>query len=161
MVFEIHDVLHLPDEPRVYFREFVDTFDGIALFESLRDGEDAQVCGVGKLVVEVVEARVVVAHEAVHALSYHSQSLLQNLLEGASDGHNLPDGLHRRADLTADAGKLGEVPSRNLAYHIVEVRRVVCGVRRAGFSDLVECVAECNLRRHEGEGVAGGFRCEG
>ena len=81
-------------EPYINLGQFLDALNGIALFQSLCDSKDTQVGGVSQLVVEVVELGVVVAHEAVHALSNHTQTLLNHFLERATDRHNLTHGLH-------------------------------------------------------------------
>ena len=94
LVLQVDDVLQSLQEPYVNLRQLLDALHGVALFQSLCDGEDAQVGGVGQLVVEVVEAGVVVAHEAVHALANHAQALLNHLLEGAADGHDFAHRLH-------------------------------------------------------------------
>ena len=81
-------------EPLVDLRQFLDAVDGQTVFQCLCDGEDAEVGGMGQLVFYVVEARMVVAHEAMHALTDHAQTLLDHLLKAAADAHNLADGLH-------------------------------------------------------------------
>ena len=88
-MFQVNDMLQTREEPLVNFRQFLDTLDGVALFQGLGDGEDAQVGWILQSVVNIVEACVVVAHEAVHALSDHAQTLLDHLFEGAADGHDL------------------------------------------------------------------------
>ena len=113
-------------EPDVDLRQLFDALNGIALFERLGDGEDTQVGRISQLLVKVLELRVVVAHEAVHALTDHTQTLLHHLLERTSDRHDLTDGLHGRTDLTAHTSKLGEVPTGDLTDHIVEARSHIC-----------------------------------
>ena len=81
-------------EPYINLSELFDTRYGITLFQSLGNSEDTQVGGVSQLVVEVVELGVVVAHEAMHALTNHAQALLYHLLERATDRHNLTYRLH-------------------------------------------------------------------
>ena len=127
-VLEVHDVLHALDEPWVNLCQLLYALYRVSLLECLRYGEDTEVGRIGQLLVEVLEFRVVVADKAVHALSYHSETLLEHLLERAANGHYLTDRLHRRAELMADTDKLGEVPPWNLAYHIVQLRSLVCRV---------------------------------
>ena len=94
-MLQIHDVLQTLQEPHVDLRQFFDTLNGVTLFECLGDGEDTQVSRISQLLVEVVELRVVVAHETVHTLTDHTQTLLHHLLETAADTHNLTHRLHR------------------------------------------------------------------
>ena len=82
-------------EPHVNLCQFLDALHGISLFEGLCNGEDAEVGGVLQFLFHVVEGGMVVAHKAVHALSNHTQSLLDHLLEGASDGHDFAHRFHR------------------------------------------------------------------
>ena len=122
-MLQIYDVLQTLQEPHVNLRQFLDALDGVTLFQRLSDGEDTQVGRISQLLVEVLELRVVVAHESVHTLTDHSQSLLYHLLEAATDTHDLTHRLHRRTDLTAHTSKLRQVPTRYLTDHIVELRR--------------------------------------
>ena len=89
LVLLVDDVFQSLQEPLVNLGKLFDTVDGITLLKGLGDGKDAQVCGVGKLVVEVVEVQTLVAHEAVHALPYHTQTFLNEFLETAADRHYL------------------------------------------------------------------------
>ena len=122
LMLQVNDVLQALQEPHVDLGQFLNALYGITLFQSLGNRKDTQVGGVCQSVVQVVELRVVVAHETVHALTNHSQTLLDHLFERTADGHNLADRLHRRANLTAHTHEFGQVPTRNLADHIVEAR---------------------------------------
>ena len=121
-MLEVHDVLHPTDEPRIDLSQFVDPFHRITILKSLRDGENPEVCRVLQLFVEVGEPDVLVADEAVHSLSDHSQTLLDEFLETAADGHDLADRLHAGTDLAADSVELRQVPARNLADEVVQLR---------------------------------------
>ena len=127
--------------------------DRITLFQSLCNGEDAEVGRISKGVLQIVELRMVVTHEAVHALSNHTQAFLNHLLERTSDRHDLTNRLHAGANLTAHTYELRQVPTRNLTNHIVEARSHICGRCRTHLTNLVKGVAEGNLRCHEGEGI--------
>ena len=87
-------MLQTLQEPDINLRQLLDALDGVTLFKCLGDGEDTEVGRISQLLVKVVELRVVVAHEAVHALTDHAETLLDHLLEAAADGHDLTDGLH-------------------------------------------------------------------
>ncbi len=120
LVLVVYYILHALDEPRVDLGQLLDALDGVAFLQSLGDGEDTEVGRIGKLLVQVVELGVVVAYETVHSLTDHAQTLLEHLLERAADRHDFTYRLHRRTDLAAYTGKLGKVPTGNLADHIVE-----------------------------------------
>ena len=90
----------------------------------------------------------------MHALPNHAQTLLHNLLEGASDGHDLADGLHAGADATTDASKLRQVPTGDLSDEVIHLRSDGGRARCARFADLVERVANRQLGRDEGQWIA-------
>ena len=97
----------------------------------------------------------------MHALTDHPEPLLDSLLDGATDGHNLAYRLHTGADLTRHSGKLAEVPSGDLADDVIE-----CWLKegRSGLRDtilqLMESVSHTELGSHKGERIAGGLRGE-
>ena len=159
-VLVVHNVLHALDEPFVYLRQLFDAVHSIALFECLCKGKDAEVGRVGEFLIEVLELHMVVANEAVHALTNHSQALLQHLLEAAANAHNLSDGLHAGANLATHTRELGEVPARYLADEVVERRSHISAVRRTHLSDLVEGIAQGNLRCNECQGIARCLTCQ-
>ena len=82
-------MLQALQEPDVNLGQLFDALNGITFLQSLCNGKDTQVGGVLQFVVQILELGVVVAHESVHALSDHTQSLLDHLLERTSDGHDL------------------------------------------------------------------------
>ena len=92
-------MLQALQEPYVNLRQFLNALYRVALLQCLCDSEDTQVGGVLECIVQIIELRVVVAHEAVHALANHAQTFLHHLLERAADRHNFTDGLHRGTDL--------------------------------------------------------------
>ena len=77
----VDNVLQLTQEPGIDLGQFVDAVDGITFFQCLCDSEDTQICRMRQFMVEVVEVSTVVAHKAVHALTDHTQPLLNDFLE--------------------------------------------------------------------------------
>ena len=71
---------------------------------------------------DVLHLNLMVIYEAMHALSYHAQALLDGLLERTADGHHFTDTLHAGTQLVVHAMELGEIPPGNLANHIVKGR---------------------------------------
>ena len=153
LMLEVNDMLQALQEPYVNLCQFLDALHGISLFESLCNSEDTQVGGVLQFVVEIVETGVVVTHKSVHSLTNHAQSLLYHLLKRATYCHNLANRLHRRTDKTAHSGKLGQVPTGNLAYHIVELRSHVCRVGGSHLTNLVEGITKGNLCSNKSERI--------
>ena len=77
----VNDILHALNEPRVNLGEVEESLYCVALLKSLSDGEDTEVGWVGKFLVEVVELDMVVAHESVHSLTNHAETLLKHFLK--------------------------------------------------------------------------------
>ena len=98
-------MFQLFQEPLVNLGEFVYLVDGIALVHGFRDDEHTLVGGFAKGSVDVVNLQFLVFNKAVHALSNHTQSLLDGLFEGATDGHYLANRFHRRAKFLVYAAK--------------------------------------------------------
>ena len=102
-----------------------------------------------------------VPDKSVHALSYHAQTLLDNLFKGASDGHHLAYGFHATAEFTVHSAELSEVPAWNLADAVVECRlKEGRGGLCYGVLQVEESVAESEFCGDESEGVSGGLRCQ-
>ena len=159
-MFVINDVLQLADKPRVYLGQVVDALDVIAFFQCLCDGEDAEVGRIGKLVIQIVEFRVVIAYKTVHALPDHAQALLDNLFKRTSDRHDFAYRLHARTDAARYADEFGQVPARNLADEVIERGSYVSRVGRAHFANLVKGISQSNLSGYKGERITGGFRSQ-
>ena len=102
------DTLELVEEPAVDLRQRMDLLDGISCVQCLTDGEDTRVGGSLEGLIQLVSGDFlrVVAYEAMHALADHTQALLHRFLEGASDSHDFPDGLHATAELARYAVEL-------------------------------------------------------
>ena len=60
----------------------------------LRDDKDTLVRRLAQGSVDIANLQFLVLHEAVHALTNHTQALLDGLLKGATDGHHLAHRLH-------------------------------------------------------------------
>ena len=93
-MLQIYNVLQALQEPDVNLCQLLNAFNGITLFQSLSDGEDTQISRISQLLIEIVELGVIVAHEAVHTLTDHTQTLLDHFLERTSDRHDLTYGFH-------------------------------------------------------------------
>ena len=158
----VHDVHQLLQEPAVNLGELVNLVDGVAGTHSLGDDEDALVGRLAQCLVNIGNLQLLVVNEAVHALTNHAETLLDNLLEGATDRHHLTYGLHGRTNLAVYATELTEVPTRYLTYNIVdgglEERGGNLGYR---VLQVEEAIAQANLGSHEGQGEACSLGCKG
>ena len=156
-MFVVDNVFQFADEPRVNLGQFVDALDGITFFQRLCDGKDTQVGRIGQFVIQVRETGMVIAYEAVHALTNHTQSFLDNLFKRSSDGHDFAHRLHAGADAVGYAGKLVEVPARNLANQVIQLRSHIGRVRGTHLTDFIQCIAQRNLGGHESQRITGGL----
>jgi len=154
------DVLEALEVPLAVARELVDLVDGDAALERLEDrvravrGRRFEIVGAEFVVADIrpVDGRVVLRGP---------QRLQQALLEGASDGHRLPGRLHRGGEFEVDLGELVVRPARHLRHHVVDGRLEGRGsLARNLVLDLVEALAERDLRRHSRDGIAGRLRRE-
>ena len=129
----------------------------VAFFKRFGYGENTQVGRVGQCVVQVVEFHVVIADEAVHALSDHAQTFLHDFLEALTDRHDLADRLHARTDQTAYTDELGQVPTRDLHDHVVYFRCFIGGVGGSHFADFVKAVTQRQLGCYECQRITARF----
>ena len=163
LLINVDDMLQLLQEPLVDLGQLVNTVDGVfGKMHRLRDDEDALVGRLAKSRINVGNLQLLVLYEAVHALAYHAQAFLYGFLKRASDGHHLANRLHRRSQLFVDAVELGQIPTWNLANHIVE-GRLKEGARGLGHAVLQfkEPVAHTQLGGHESQGIASGLGRQG
>mmetsp|Transcript_12334 Transcript_12334/g.25097 ORF Transcript_12334/g.25097 Transcript_12334/m.25097 type:complete len:618 (+) Transcript_12334:774-2627(+) len=159
------DDVHEPrEEPLVDVGELVDLVHGVALVvHGVRDGVHAAVAGLDEFLVEVV-LQVGSGARFITIVGWvdHAKSLLEALLQGTADGHDLSDRLHRRSNLRADALELTKVPSRHLGDDVVE-GRLEAGLGGLGdrVADLREGDTERELSGNKRERVAGGLGGKG
>ena len=107
------------EKPTVDLRKLVDLLHAVSLTERFADDENAGIRWLSKGCIDVGDDELFVFAEAVHALPYHTKSLLDCLLKGATDSHHLTDRLHATAELTRHAVELTEVPAWYLADAVV------------------------------------------
>ena len=117
---DVDDMLQFLQEPLVDLGQVVNLVNGITLVHSLRDDEDTLVGWLLQGSVDVSDFQLLVLHEAVHALTNHTKTLLDSLLEVTTDGHHLTDRLHRRTQLLIYTTELRQVPTWNLTNYIVK-----------------------------------------
>ena len=115
-------IAELVEEPAVNLGKLVYAVYGVALRESLGNSENAAVGRLAESGVEVVDRQLLVLHEAVHALPYHAEALLNSFLKSAADSHNLAHRFHRRTDMAVNAVELAEVPTGYFHHHVVQRR---------------------------------------
>ena len=87
-------MLEFLEEPLVDLCKFVDLVNGVTLVHSLRDDEHTLVGRLAQSCVDIVNLKFLILYEAVHTLTNHTQTLLDSLLEVATDSHHLAYRLH-------------------------------------------------------------------
>ena len=122
----VHYIHQLFKEPAVYLCQRVHLVYGISGTEGLGDNEDTLVGRLAQRLIYVGDNKLPVLHEAVHPLSYHAQPLLNGFFKSTSDSHDLAHGLHARTQFLIYAMKLAQIPTGNLADHIVQCRLEEC-----------------------------------
>ena len=163
LLFRLHDHAKLLEEPGVVAGDGVDLPVGEAVSHRLRDDEDAigrgtREAGDDSVFGGIVERdRVETGESGLH----RAKRLLQRLGEGAPDRHGFAHRLHRGGEPGLGTGKLLERDTRDLGHHVVdrglEARR---GHPGKVVPDLVQGVADGELRRHLRDGKSGRLRGE-
>ena len=159
-----HDLLQLPDEPRIYPADAVDFLDRQAEPKGLRAAQEP----VGRrraeggadrvLVVALAEPGDLDLVEAVPPDLERAQRLLQRFLERAADGHRFADAFHLRGQRRVGLREFLEGEARNLGDDVIngrlEARR---GFARDVVLEFVEQVADGELGGDLRDGKAGGL----
>ena len=160
LLLAVNNVLELVEEPLVDLGKLMDLVNRVVLVDhGLANSQPAAVGRVLELKVEILE---LVALEPDKAGVNLADSLLERLLKGTTDGHNLTNRLHGRANVALDVLELGQIPSGNLGDDVVKRRFEVGG---GGLGDSVgelrKGVAETDLGGSVGQRVAGSLGGEG
>ena len=157
----------------------MDFLDAPVAAERLEQGTHATVAGDGQPIHQrgirkgfvgplghALTLRLVCARERTWmctTLLQRSPRFEEGFLEITADGHDFPGGLHRRAKRSVGRAEFVKGPPWNLDHAIVQ-RWLEGGggpLARDGVGQFVKGVANRNLGRHPGNGVAGGFGRQG
>lgn len=152
-VSEVAETLELGEEPLVDLGQLPDLVDGVAAVHGVRNGEHALVGGGLELGVQVNGHESLSLVEAKVAGVDGTNGLLDGLLEGAANGHDLTNTLHGRAEKSGDTSELLQIPSRDLDNAVVE-RGLEAGAGRLGHRvlDLVEGMLRPSLAATKAKG---------
>ena len=154
------NVFQFLKEPGADFSQIVNLLNGITFFKRCSNGEHAHIGWIGQFVIQIFEFQIVVAYKTVHALSDHTQTLLHNLFEALTDGHDFTDRFHAWSDTAWNAGKFAQIPTGNLADHIVEFRSDIGRVGSSHLADFVQCITQGQFGGYESQRIAGCFWCQ-
>ena len=134
LLLQIKNIPEFYQEPPVNPGQLVDPVYAVAFLKGFLNDQDTHVGRFGKLLIDVLDLHLMVAHESMHALSDHPDPFLNRLFEGPSDGHDFTNRFHTGIDQLGNALKFVQIPARNLAYDIIQCRLEKC---RGGFGDGV------------------------
>ena len=157
-----HDFLHAPEKPGIDPRAAMDLLHRNAPAHGLGNGPRAPGSGhvhrFEQLGIAVIIVRKFGCLQPSVADFKGSDCLLQALLEGSADRHNLADALHLCRQGAVRVGKFLEGKARDLGHDVVdaglETRR---GLPGDVVAHLVEGEAHCQLRRDFCDGEARGL----
>ena len=156
LLIGLHDSVKFLQEPLVDLRQFMYLVDGISGTECFRDNKDAGIGRFMERLVDVGDHQLLVFHEAVHALSDHTQTLLNRLFEGTTNRHHLAHRFHARPQFACHTVELAQIPTRDLADHIIESRfeESACRLRHRVFQ-VEQAVTQSQLGSDERQWIAG------
>ncbi|KAG2007663.1 hypothetical protein GB937_008476 [Aspergillus fischeri] len=141
-IVAINNVLELVEEPLV---------DLVLVKHSLTNGQPAAISGVLQDLIQVLKLVTLETDEARIDLA---NSLLERLLKGTTDGHDLTDRLHGTANVALDVLELAQIPPGNLGDNVVKTRLEVGGSGLGnGIGKFRESVAQTDLRSSVGKRV--------
>ena len=122
----VHDVLQFLQKPFVNLGQLMNLVYRVTCTHGFADHEDALVRRLAKGFVHILYNQFLILHETMHSLANHAQTFLNGFLESTSDSHYLTHRFHGRAQLTIHTMELAQVPTGNLAHHIVQCRFEEC-----------------------------------
>ena len=170
LLFHLHDLLQILQEPGIDAGQIVDFLDRHAVFHGVAQVPHALIAGHGQFRADFVDARLfgrapqilAVAAEAETAHLQPAQGLLKGLLERPPDGHRLAHAFHLRGEFRIGLGKFFKGESRHLHHHVVD-RRLETGHRLARdvVGQFVQAIADGQLGGDLGDGKARGLRGQG
>ena len=110
----VHDVLQFLQEPFVNLGQLMNLVYRVICTHGFADHEDALVRRLTKGFVHVFYNQFLILYETMHSLTNHAQTFLNGFFESTSDSHHLAPRFH--------TVELAQVPTGNLAHHIVQCR---------------------------------------
>ena len=159
LVFHIHDVADLAQEPGIDACVFVYFLNAHAQEQGVTDAEDAPGVRGTKALYDIFFCRKFGSEVEAKAggSDFHgAQALLQGFLEGAANAHGLAHALHGGGELVLCAREFFEGKAGNLDYTVVDGRlEARCRFPRDIVAQLVQGVAYGEFRGNLGNGETG------
>ena len=154
----------LVDKPLINLRDIMNLFIPHSSSDGFCDLPDAAVVYDGQFLLQFLIRQMgkIIGHQAVHMLFQRTDSLHQRPLKVIADAHHFPCRLHLRGERTLRAYKLIKRKPWNLYHAVVQHRLKTC-IRLPGHcvSYLIQRIAQSNLGRNLGNGIAGSLGCQG
>ena len=158
-LLKVRHLLQLGKEPAVNAGDAENLVDGGAGFQGFKNGEQPVVVHPAEPLPDGgVILRVLFAVQAVQPHFRAPDGLHQRHFKAGCNGHDLAGGLHLGSQLPAGIGKLVKGPLGHFHHDVVQ-RRLKAGAGLAGnvVFDLVQRVAQRDLRGDLGDGITGGL----
>ncbi len=157
-----HQVFDLGEEPEINARQLMHFVHAHTATERVRDIPDALRPDIAQLVFNHVAVGGFFI-ESIASGFQSAQRFLQRFLEGAANRHHLAHRFHLRGQAVVNLGKFFKGKARHFGDHIINGRLERRRRRAAGnlVFQFIKGIAHRELRRHFGDGKAGGFRCQG
>ena len=122
--FEIplNDMLQALQEPIINLRQFMYPLNAIPLIHRLRNSKNALVRRRLECRIQIIHMKVFVFRKTMHSLPDHSQTFLNSIFESTTYCHYFTYGFHGTTKFTVYPAELTQIPTRYLAYHIIQRR---------------------------------------
>ena len=120
--FDIYNMLHFIEEPRVDLRECMDVFGSHAGAECFCQRKDAARGRILDLLPEIRNREVIVllCGKSMRPHIEHADRFLKYFFKIAPDRHHFADTLHFGSDSRRCSFKFGHVPAWHLEHEIIE-----------------------------------------
>ena len=156
--FHFHQNIQLVDKPLVHHGDLVDRLIIQPFPQGFRNHPDPLVVHLFQALLQILRGQggKIIASQAVHMLLQRADGLHQRPFKAGADAHHLAGGLHLGGEGSLGGDEFIKGQTGHF-YHAVVKRRLEAGV---GLScnrvfDFIQGVAQGDLCRHLGDGVAG------
>ena len=154
----LHENGNLIDKPEVNLGVIVNLLIGHSPAQSFGNGVDSPIIHHVQLRIQLLVRQLVkiITHQRIHMLLQRTDRFHQRALEVVADTHNLSGGLHLGSQRTLRRDELVKGQARNFYYTVVQHRLKACkSLSGNGIRNLIQRIAQSDLRRHLRDGVAG------
>ena len=160
LLFHLHQNGDFIDEPLVHHRDFIDRLIIQSLAQGFRNDPDPLVVHFFQAFLQILRGKggEIIASQAVHMLLQGADGLHQRPFKIGADAHHLAGGLHLGGEGSLCGDEFIEGQTGHFHHAVVQRGFKACvGLARNRVFDLVQGIAQGDLCRHLGDGIAGGL----